>query len=92
MVIVYTIVVVMFIYMLNFEQSKVMLCLRKVNKINTAWKPKKEKKNDNPLTNMNTMNLLLGYRVKVLEYDLEKTASLSKLYIIRPFIIFLVSI
>lgn len=41
---------------------------------------------------MNTMNLLLGYRVKVLEYDLEKTASLSKLYIIRPFIIFLVSI
>lgn len=35
------------------------------------------------------MNLQLGYRVKVLEYDLEKTASVSKLYIIRPFVIFI---
>lgn len=35
------------------------------------------------------MNLLLGYRVKVLEYDLEKTASISKLYIVRPFITFI---
>lgn len=78
--------------MLNFEQSKVMLCLKKSKQSKHCLKTKKRKKNDNPLTNMNTMNLLLGYRVKVLEYDLEKTASLSKLYIIRPFIIFLVSI